>query len=286
MPDEARPSVRGRRLGAELRRLRSVAGKTTEDAANALRCSRAKISRIETGVSGIRQLDLSVLLDLYDITEPEYRGTLEALAQGSKKQDWWEAYRDIVAPTYIDYMVLESDARHIHHWATTLIPGLLQTEAYARAVLEAVPAVVDAERVGQLVKIRMERQVLLTRTDPPRLQAILWEPIVRCPVGGREAWRAQLGRIIDLARLPHVTVQIVPLTAGVTAGASGPFTTISFTDSPSPAAVYLETMTSSHYFIESDSELGGYGPVFESLKESALSPEGSLELIQVIAAEA
>ncbi|MFF3005374.1 helix-turn-helix domain-containing protein [Kitasatospora sp. NPDC057940] len=284
MTDEPRPTVRGRRLGSELRRLRESANKTTEDAASALACSRAKISRIETGAVGIRRLDLGVLMDLYGVTEPRDRNSLEALARDSKKRGWWHDHGDTIPPAYVDFLDLEADARYIRNWQPLVLPGLLQTEDYTRALLQANPAVVRPERIDQLVKLRMERKEVLTKPDPARLCAIVWEPALRCPVGGADAHRAQLDYLVEAAQLPNVTLQVVPLDIGPTAGACGAFVMYGFTGSPTSGAVFLENLTSSHY-LEREAELDGYGLVFEDLRSSALNPAQSLDMITAIAAE-
>ncbi|MFF2543712.1 helix-turn-helix domain-containing protein [Kitasatospora sp. NPDC058063] len=283
MADELRPTVRARRLGSELRRLREAAGKGTEDAAQALACSRAKISRIETGASGVRRLDLGILLDLYGVAGAQRDG-LEALSRESKKRGWWHDYGDTIPSAYVDVLGLEDDARYIRMWQTMVVPGLLQTRRYARALLEANPAAVRPERVDQLVEIRMERKEVLAKPDPARFWAIIWEPALRCPVGGVEVHREQLRHLMEMANLPNVTLQVVTLDVGATAGACGAFVMYGFSDSPTPGAVFLETLTSSHY-LEQQGELDGYGLVFEYLRSAALDPVKSLDMIAAIAAE-
>ncbi|MFE6864932.1 helix-turn-helix domain-containing protein [Kitasatospora sp. NPDC057692] len=285
MTEELRPTVRGRRLGSELRRLRETAGRTTEEAAGALKCSRAKISRIETGAVGIRRLDLGILLDLYGVTSLEARDSLEDLAKNTKKRGWWHDYGDTVPPAYADFLGLEGDARYIRTWQPLVLPGLLQTEDYARALLQANPAAVRPERIDQLVKIRMERKSVLSKPDAARFWAIIWEPALRCPVGGQAVWKAQLRHLAEVAQFPNVTLQVVPLDVGATAGACGAFVMFGFTDSPAPGAVFLETLTSSHY-LEQEAELDGYGLVFECLRSSALNPAESLDRIAAVEAEA
>ncbi|WP_329498195.1 helix-turn-helix transcriptional regulator [Kitasatospora herbaricolor] len=285
MTEESRPTVRGRRLGAELRRLRESSNRTTEDAAGALKCSRAKISRIETGAVGIRRLDLGILLDLYGVSEARSRDALEELARDSKRRGWWHDYGDTIPSAYADFLGLEGDARYIRTWQPVVLPGLLQTEQYARALLEANPAAVRPERIDQLVKIRMERKEVLVKPDAARFWAIIWEPALRCPVGGKEVQRAQLDHLGKVAELPNVTLQIVPLEVGATAGACGAFVMFGFTDSPTPGAVFLETLTSSHY-LEQEAELDGYGLVFEYLRSAALNPAQSLDMIAAVRAKA
>ncbi|MFE4977111.1 helix-turn-helix domain-containing protein [Kitasatospora sp. NPDC056651] len=284
MTDESRPTVRGRRLGSELRRLRESASKTTDDAAGALKCSRAKISRIETAAVGIRRLDLGILLDLYGVTEPRDRDALETLARESKKRGWWHDYGDTIPPAHADFLGLEGDARYIRTWQPLVVPGLLQTEDYARALLQANPAAVRPERTDQLVKMRMERKGILTKSDPARFWAIIWEPALRCPVGGVDVRQAQLSYLRDAAQLPNVTLQVVPLELGATAGACGAFVMYGFSDSPAPGAVFVETLTNG-YYLEREAELDGYGLTFEYLRSSALNPSESLDMITTISAE-
>ncbi|MER6303953.1 helix-turn-helix transcriptional regulator [Kitasatospora sp. NPDC001539] len=284
MTDESRPTVRGRRLGSELRRLRESASKTTDDAASALECSRAKISRIETGAVGIRRLDLGILLDLYGVTDPQARTTLETLARESKKRGWWHDYGDTIPPAHADFLGLEGDARYIRTWQPLVVPGLLQTEDYARALLQANPAAVRPDKIDQLVKMRMERKGILTKPDPARFWGIIWEPALRCPVGGVDVRQAQLTYLREAAQLPNVTLQVVPLELGATAGACGAFVMYGFSDSPAPGAVFVETLTTG-YYLEREAELDGYGLAFEYLRSSALNPSESLDMITAISAE-
>ncbi|MCC9309015.1 helix-turn-helix domain-containing protein [Kitasatospora sp. RB6PN24] len=264
--------------------MREAVKKSTDDAADALKCSRAKISRIETGASGIRRLDLGVLLDLYGISNQQTRDSLEELARESKKRGWWHDYGDTIPPIYADYLDLERDARYIRTWQPVVVPGLLQTEDYARALLEANPAAVRPERIDQLVKIRMERKEVLRADNPARFWAIIWEPALRCPVGSSEVLRAQLDHLVQAAQQPSVTLQVMPLSGGATAGACGGFVMIGFTDSALPGAVFVENLTSSHY-LEEPAELDGYSLVFDYLRSSALDPAQSLDMIAAIAAE-
>ncbi|MEU3567762.1 DUF5753 domain-containing protein [Kitasatospora sp. NPDC036755] len=212
------------------------------------------------------------------------RDALEVLARDSKKRGWWHDYGDTIPPAYADFLGLEGDARYIRTWQSMVVPGLLQTEHYARAVLEANPAAVRPERIDQLVEIRMERKEVLSKAEPARFWAIIWEPALRCPVGGRKVQRAQLEHLAIAAQMPTVTLQVVPLEVGATAGACGAFVMFGFTDSPNPGAVFLETLTSSHY-LENQVELDGYGLVFEYLRSAALDPAKSLDMIAEIAAE-
>ncbi|MFE4396870.1 MULTISPECIES: DUF5753 domain-containing protein [Streptomycetaceae] len=181
-----------------------------------------------------------------------------------------------------DFLDLDSDARYIQTWQPLVLPGLLQTEDYARALLGAHPAAVRPERIDQLVKVRMERKSVLVKSEPTRFWAIIWEPALRCPVGGTNVQRAQLDYLVEAAQRPNVTLQVVPLDVGAVAGACGAFVMFGFTDSPNPGAVFLETLTSSHY-LEQEAELDGHGLVFDYLRSSALNPAQSIDMITAIA---
>ncbi|MET9614184.1 DUF5753 domain-containing protein [Kitasatospora indigofera] len=224
-------------------------------------------------------------LEGYGVSEARSRDALEELARDSKRRGWWHDYGDTIPSAYADFLGLEGDARYIRTWQPVVLPGLLQTEQYARALLEANPAAVRPERIDQLVKIRMERKEVLVKPDAARFWAIIWEPALRCPVGGKEVQRAQLDHLGKVAELPNVTLQVVPLEVGATAGACGAFVMFGFTDSPTPGAVFLETLTSSHY-LEQEAELDGYGLVFEYLRSAALNPAQSLDMIAAVRAKA
>jgi len=283
MAEVPRPTIRGRRLGSELRRLREAAQKSTDDAASILKCSRAKISRVETGHTGIRRLDLGILLDFYEVANAETRQGLEDLARESKKRGWWHDYGDTIPPAYADYLGLEEEARYIRTWEPILVPGLLQTEGYARAILDANPAITRLGDPDSFVKIRADRKGILTKESPVRLSVIIWEPVLHCVVGGEEVHREQLRHLVEMGQMSNVTIQVVPLSVGATAGTCGAFVLFSFADSPVPGAVFLETLTSSQY-LEEAKELDGYGMVFDWLRSSALDPEQSLNTIAALAA--
>ena len=280
------PTVRRRRLGSELRRLREAASRSLEDAAEVLECSRSKISRIELGYLGISVRDVRDLLDHYGVDDEKLRSHLAALARDGKKRGWWDAYGQIIAPAYTNYLGLEADAEYLRTFESILIPGLLQTEAYSRAVIRANPALVSDEVIDTLQKVRVERQAILTRGETPvRFWAIIGEAALRTPIGGADVMRAQLDHLTDMVKLPNVTLQVLPYSIGAHAGLSGPFVIFSFPDAPNGAGpVFLETLTSS-LFVETRNEVDGYTLVFDDLRSSALNPADSLEYISRIAEE-
>ncbi|WP_433889862.1 helix-turn-helix domain-containing protein [Streptomyces sp. CA-111067] len=280
------PTVRRRRLGSELRRLREAVPKSLDDAADVLECSRSKISRIELGQLGISVRDTRDLLDDYGVEDQALRDYLLGLARDGKQRGWWDAYGQIIAPAYANYLGLEADAEYLRTFQSILIPGLLQTEAYSRAVIRANPALVRDDVIDTLQKVRAERQTILTRADKPaRFWAIIGEAALRTPIGGAEVMRAQLDSLTEAVQRPNVTLQVLPYAVGAHAGLSGPFVIFSFPAVPNDSGVvFLENLSSSLY-LETKDEVDGYTLVFDDLRSSALNPAESLEYIAVIADE-
>lgn len=274
MPVGGKPTVRSRRVGAELRRLREAAGVTTAQAAELLTCSPAKISRIENGIVSVRVVDLRLLLDRYGDQDPERRAYLERLARDSNKRGWWQDYGDTIPPYYADFIGLETDASYIKTWEPTIVPGLLQTPEYARAVMLANPAMISPDKLDNLISIRQARQARLEQSTDVRLDAVIWEAAVITTIGGDEVQRGQLARLLELMNRPNISVQVLPLEAGDKANMSGSFVTFSFGSERSVSTVFVETLTSSQY-LEGDQELRGYTLVFDALRSAALSPAAS-----------
>ncbi|HEV2253395.1 MAG TPA: helix-turn-helix transcriptional regulator [Streptosporangiaceae bacterium] len=274
MPVGGKPTVRSRRVGAELRRLREAAGVTTAQAAELLTCSPAKISRIENGIVTVRVVDLRLLLDRYGDQDPERRAYLERLARDSNKRGWWQDYGDTIPPYYADFIGLETDANYIKTWEPTIVPGLLQTPEYARAVMLANPAMISPDKLDNLISIRQARQARLEQGTDVRLDAVIWEAAVITTIGGDEVQRGQLARLLELMNRPNISVQVLPLEAGDKANMSGSFVTFSFGSERSVSTVFVETLTSSQY-LEGDQELRGYTLVFDALRSAALSPAAS-----------
>ncbi|POX44788.1 transcriptional regulator [Streptomyces sp. Ru71] len=274
------PAVRRRKLGAELRALRSRAGLTSGEAARLLGWHQSKVSRIETGSSGVKPSDVRLLLDAYGVEDDELRDLLLVLAgsQVAGREHWWHAYRGVLPPTYRDFISLESQASAMRTLETSVVPGLLQTPEYARAVTRAAVGAVDEERLDALVEVRLARQDVL-RSDPPlRLSAVLDEAVLRREVGGPEVMARQLRRLLEAARLPQVRLQVLPFSAGAHVGITGPFVIFSFSSTSDLDVVVLDHMTSSLY-LERKEDLKAYAEAFNSLRIHALSPEDSLDFI-------
>jgi transcriptional regulator with XRE-family HTH domain len=274
MPAGGKPTVRSRRVGSELRRLREAAGVTTAQAAELLSCSAAKISRIENGVVSVRVVDLRILLDRYGVDEAEHRAYLERLARDSNKRGWWQDYGDTIPPYYADFIGLETDASYIKTWEPTIVPGLLQTLEYARAVMLVNPAMISPAKLENFISIRRERQARLEQGTDARFDAVIWEAVLLTTVGSDEIQCGQLARLLELMDRPNISVQVLPLEAGDKANMSGSFVTFSFGSERSVSTVFVETLTSSQY-LEMDQELRGYTLVFDALRSAALSPAAS-----------
>ncbi|MGC5364893.1 helix-turn-helix domain-containing protein [Streptomyces sp. DT24] len=277
------PAVRRRKLGEELRALRNRSGLTSREAARLLGWHQSKVSRIETGTSGVRPDDISRLLDAYEVGDARLRALLEVLAgsAGGGGSGWWHAYRGLIPPQYRDFISLESQARTARTLETSVVPGLLQTADYARAVTRSALDGLPARQLDSLVEVRLARQGVL-RADPPlRLSAVLDEAVLRREVGGREVMREQLDHLARVAELPHVRLQLLPFSIGGYVGLTGPFVIFSFPNISDLDVVVLDHLTSSLY-LERKEDLEAYGSAFRTMQARALSPEHSMDLIAAI----
>ncbi|MFF9173506.1 helix-turn-helix domain-containing protein [Streptomyces sp. NPDC014793] len=275
------PAVRRRKLGAELRALRTGAGLTSGEAALLVGWHQSKVSRIETGASGVRPADVRLLLDAYEVHDRQLREMLLMLT-GSEdaggRNRWWHAYRGVLPPTYRDFISLESQASGMRTLETTVVPGLLQTPEYARAVTRAAVEGVDEERLDALVEVRLARQDVLRSEPPLELAAVLDEAVLRREVGGPEVMARQRERLVEAARLPQVRLQVLPFTAGAHVGLTGPFVIFSFPSTSDLDVVVLDQLTSSLY-LERKEDLMAYAEAFDTLQFHALSPEESSDYI-------
>ncbi len=278
------PPVRRRLLGAALRRFRDVAGYTLEDAANVLECDRSKISRIETGQRGIRPKELGELLEEYGV-EPARREALLTVARQARQVGWWQSYSHVLSDAYQDFISLEASAATIWTYEAQLVPGLLQTEDYARAIAAASLFGESNEEREQFVQARLRRQQVLTRDNPLQFWAILSEGALRQLVGGREVMQAQLRQLIEVStERSNVTMQVLPFAAGAHAATSGPFVIMKFPEAPDLGVVYLEGQTGGIY-LESADEVARYTLVCDHLRASALSTAATVRLIEEVAGE-
>ena len=277
------PVVRRRKLGEELRGLRQTSGLTSRDAAGLLGWHQSKVSRIETGSSGVTPSDVTRLLDAYGVDDIHLRSLLEALAgsAGGGGTGWWHAYRGLIPPQYRDFISLESQARDARTLETSVVPGLLQTADYARAVTRASLDGLPPDRLDSLVEVRLARQGVLYARPPLRLSAVLDEAVLRREVGGSRVMREQLHHLAQVAQLPHVRLQLLPFSVGGYIGLTGPFVIFSFPNISDLDVVVLDHLTSSLY-LERREDLEAYSAAFRAMQAHALSPERSLDLIAAV----
>ncbi|MFF2024325.1 helix-turn-helix domain-containing protein [Streptomyces sp. NPDC058171] len=275
-----RPAVRRRKLGSELRRLRLGADLTSGEAARRAGWNQSKVSRIETARSGVKADDVRLLLDLYRVDDASLRDLLLALAEpdGASGHRWWHDYRQLLPPAYRDFICLEEQANRVRTLETVVVPGLLQTPGYARAVTRASVVGLPEAELERLVDVRIARQEVLRRAAPPRLEAVLDEAVLRRPVGGAAVMAGQLDHLVATARRGLVRLSVVPFSAGEHIGLTGPFVLFSFPKTDDLDVVVLDDLTSSLY-LEGKPEVKAYLDAFTSLEAQALSPEDSLDFI-------
>jgi transcriptional regulator with XRE-family HTH domain len=269
------PTVRRRRLAAELRRLREAAELTIDEVGEKLECSASKISRIETGHVGVTPRDVRDMLEVYGIEDDE-REALVQLAREARKKGWWHAYNEVFTGSFVG---LESDASFLHTHQALLVPGLLQTAGYTRAVFRAtLPDAAEAE-VERRVEARVTRQRLLTDAHPPEYWAVIDEAVLHRTVGGRAVMREQLEHLVKLAALPHVTLQVVPFDAGAHAGMDSPFLILGFPEQADPDVVYVE-YTPNGVYLEQQSDVRRYTLMFDHLRAAALKPDDTVAVVE------
>jgi len=270
------PSLRRRRLAAELRGLRGQSGLSLTEAAGRLGWQPSRLSRIETRQSGITTPDLRKLLNLYEVEDPGHRAHLAELARRVNERGWWQKYGGLIGSEYSDLIGLEAQARTIRTYQQELMPGLLQTADYARAVIRIGRPTSTAAEIDRHVEIRMERQEVLMRDDPPppRFSVVLSEGALRRPVGGYDVMRQQLEYLTRPRDRANVTVQVLPFDAGVHPSMVGPFTVITFPDLDDLGVVNVENATGA-LFLEEPGELRVYEELWNTLQASALSADDS-----------
>jgi hypothetical protein len=266
-------------LGAQLRRLREAANISPEKAGYEIRASRSKISRMEKGRVRFKPRDVGDLLTLYGVTDEEKRSAALTLARQASTPNWWAKYGDILPDWFETYIGLESAAVTIRSFEVQFAPGLFQTEDYARAVTRLGHQSMTKAEIERRVAMRMTRQELLTRPEPPHVWVIMDEAVLRRPYGGTAVLRAQLRRLAEAAELPHVTLQVVPFTSGGHAGASGAFSILRFGEDDLPDVVYIEQLTSALY-LDQRADVEHYLEVVDHLSGEALTPEETKAFIE------
>ncbi|RZT27739.1 helix-turn-helix protein [Kribbella sp. VKM Ac-2569] len=279
------PTVRLRRLAAELRTLRAEAGLTRELVQERTGVNQGTLWRIEKGQAKPQTGTLETLFDLYGV--PDVRRTeLIELARGGKQPWWLRQLKDVMSQSYAAYISFESEAKVAHNYESLFVPGLLQTEEYARAALaDGLPR--DADRFELSVQTRMERQRILSRTrdgrDPLELWAVIDEAALRREVGGRAVMRAQLGRLLEMSERPNITLQVIPFDRGVHPGMLGAFVQLRF-GAVAPDIVYVESVAGD-IFLESEAEVERHSLVFDHLRATALSPRDTSAFVAALIAQ-
>jgi len=264
-------------LGAYLRRLREARRISLEEAGDVIRGSSSKISRLETGRVGFKDRDIADLLTLYGVTDEKERQALRDLAIRASSPGWWHDYGDVLPSWFDAYVGLEEAASVIRAYEVQFVPGLLQTEDYARGVIML--GYSNPKGISRRVDLRMARQAVLDRPDPPSLRMVLDEALLRRPIGGSRVMRAQLEHLVEMSQRPNVTIQVIPFKAGGHAAAGGAFSLLSFAEYDLSDVVYIEQLTSAQYLDKPDI-VDGYLAVMDQLCIDALNPASSARILR------
>ena len=272
------PTIRLRRLGTALRHYREEAGLSLEEGALVLQRSSSSLSRIEKGLHHIPMRDLEYILSKYGVTDEAVTARLYDWCRNGRRKGWWQKYAEDLSPETMDLIGLEADSISIDFFELILIPGLMQTEDYARALIGKGPFAHDPDRVDRLVAVRMQRQEILVRPDPPRIGAIVDEAALHRQVGGPDVMRAQLQRLAAASRLPHVSLQVLPFAAGAHQGLDGAFKVLDVGGPGNLRVVTVDSLTQISYR-EEDDEIRTYTEAFEYLRAAALPEADSQALI-------
>jgi hypothetical protein len=272
------PTVLRILLGAHLRRLRERVGISREDAGYHIRASGSKISRMELGRVSFKERDVIDLLSFYGVPDGDERDSLIQLTREANATPWWQKYSDAAPDWFGLYVGLEEAAQLIRVYEVQFVPGLLQTEDYARAVVMQGAPGLEPEEVERRVALRLGRQKLLTRDNPPRLWAIVDEAALRRPMGGKDVLAGQIQRLMDLVSEPNITLQVMPFQYGGHAAEGGAFHIMRFPEADLPDMVYVEYLTGALY-IEKPEEVERYAAVMERLSVAGTSPERTREIL-------
>ncbi|MET9297010.1 helix-turn-helix transcriptional regulator [Streptomyces sp. NPDC003077] len=285
MPEKSTASspstVLGRQLGEELRNLRDAAGLTTAQAAEALDCTKGKISRIENGRVALRLPDLAAMLLAYEVKDTQLRERLTSLARKAnrrRRDGWWNQYGAVLADTYRDYIALEAMAATIRTFQAQLVPGLLQTPDYTRALTVASQRWDSADEIEKFVQVRITRQERLVGHCPLNLWAVISEAVLLQEVGGAKVMGPQLQYLLDASDAPGITVQVLPFSRGAHASMFGPYVVMGFPEDGALDVVLADTPTNS-LWMEREPEVARYKALFDAARTSALSPAESRAVI-------
>ncbi|MBF6327784.1 helix-turn-helix domain-containing protein [Nocardia transvalensis] len=266
-------------VGGQLRKLREECGITREAAGDHIRGSHAKISRLELGRTGFKERDIRDLLSLYGVNDPEQREMFLELVRKANQPGWWHRYSDLLPPWFETYLGLEHASKSIRTFEGQLVPGLLQTDEYARAVVALGH---ENSETARRVELRRKRQEILERRGGPTLWAVLDEAVLHRPIGGNSVLRAQVEHLVEMTSKPNVTIQVLPYAAGGHAAAGSSFTMLRFAEPELPDIVYLEQLTSALY-LDRQQDLELYRQVMDRLSVQAEPPERSRKMLEEVA---
>ncbi len=282
MASNVNPTVRRRRLGQELRRLREAKGMTAEEVAERLLVSQSKISRLENGRRSISQRDVRDLCGVYEVEDQRMVDSLMEMAKDSRQQGWWHAFGDV---PYSVYIGLETDAASLRVYDPQVIPGLLQTRPYAEALITGALPETASSDIDNRVQVRLRRQERITALENPlRLWTVLDEAALRRIVGNKLLMREQLESLVEQSQLPHVTVQVIPFDMGAHPGLNGQYAILEFPDAADSSVVYIEGVTSDLY-LEKAADVQKYSVMYEHLRAQALNVDQSRQFIADLAKE-
>lgn len=284
MGDPARVTIRRRRLGRELRRIREELGWTQAKAAHRTRRQPSSLAKIERAEQGLTHDELIELLDAYGVTDRKLRRDLALLRRDANKKGWWLDFKGRIEPSLLDYVSLESDAKQIHGYDGLHLPGLLQTEDYARSIIASSMQVLVPTRVEELVTLRMTRQEIMSSPRPPEIRMVLDEAALHRPFGGPEIMRKQRTHLLELSESGKAAIRVLPFAAGAHPGHNGSFTLLNIGHNGDMAMVLVEGLTQSWYLEESE-DVERYRLILGRLQNLALTESGSRAMIQRLQSE-
>jgi transcriptional regulator with XRE-family HTH domain len=278
-PTTGGPTVRRILVGAQLRRLREERGITREDAGYVIRASGSKISRLELGRVSFKERDIADLLKHYGVDDATQVEALLALARDANRPGWWHDYDDVLPTWFQTYVGLEESASLIRTFEVQFIPGLLQTEDYARSVTMSGRPDLRPDEIERRVGLRMKRQNILDRPNPPKVWAVIDEAALRRPIGGSKVMRAQLRYLLELMERPHVTVQVMPFRFGGHAAEGGAFSILRFPEPDLPDVVYVEQLVSALY-LDKREHIDRYAQAMDRMTVDSQPPDLSTETLR------
>lgn len=278
------PTVRRIMLGSQLRRLREAKGVSREDAGYHIRGSESKISRLELGRVSFKERDVEDLLTLYGVTEEVERAPFMALVREANQQGWWQSFSEVLPNWFQPYIGLEESASLIRTYELQFIPGLLQTEDYARAIITQGNRGVPKEDIDARVNVRLNRQKVLNRENAPRLWVVIDEAALRRPIGGVKTMKAQIEHLIDLMATPSLTLQVMPFDFGGHAAEGGAFSILRFPESDIPDVVYIEVLGGANY-LDKREEVDRYMEAMDRLAVDSTTPARTADVLKKIASQ-